>query len=288
MNVRVNECFFGFSICDQTESLLRTISESMGNSSCGVSELELCRDESAALNFKLIAIASILASGVIGIAIPLFGKQRRLLKTDGNLFVAAKAFAAGVILATAFVHMLPDGSKALSDPCLPEFPWSKFPFSGFFAMMASLVTLLVDFVGTQYYERKQGLIRSNEEPNRVGSADSGLETGILPAGDSNGKVFGEEEGGGMHIVGIHAHAAHHRHSHPQGKDACDGHVTHHHQAHGHSHGLDGDDDESGVRHVVVSQVINFFIFSFFNLFCVVSFTFPLFSSHLEMSMLLNL
>ncbi|XP_022131322.1 fe(2+) transport protein 3, chloroplastic-like, partial [Momordica charantia] len=87
---------------DQTrllsQSLLRTISESMGNSSCGVSELELCRDESAALNFKLIAIASILASGVIGIAIPLFGKQRRLLKTDGNLFVAAKAFAAGVIL----------------------------------------------------------------------------------------------------------------------------------------------------------------------------------------------
>ncbi|XP_022131321.1 fe(2+) transport protein 3, chloroplastic [Momordica charantia] len=159
--------------------------------------------------------------------------------------------------------MLPDGSKALSDPCLPEFPWSKFPFSGFFAMMASLVTLLVDFVGTQYYERKQGLIRSNEEPNRVGSADSGLETGILPAGDSNGKVFGEEEGGGMHIVGIHAHAAHHRHSHPQGKDACDGHVTHHHQAHGHghSHGLDGDDDESGVRHVVVSQILELGIVS---------------------------
>ncbi|XP_023002737.1 zinc transporter 4, chloroplastic-like [Cucurbita maxima] len=256
--------FEGFQ--DQTrllsESIVRTVSESMGNSSCSVSELELCRDDSAALNFKLIAIASILTSGVFGIAIPLFGRHRRFLKTDGNLFVATKAFAAGVILATAFVHMLPDGSKALSDPCLPEFPWSKFPFSGFFAMMASLLTLLVDFVGTQYYERKQGQIRLKEETNRVGSGlDHGLEAGILPAADSNVKVFGEEDGGGMHIVGMHAHAAQHRHSHPQGKEACDGHVTLHDHAHGHSHGLDGDDDESGVRHVVVSQILELGIVS---------------------------
>ncbi|XP_022962014.1 zinc transporter 4, chloroplastic-like [Cucurbita moschata] len=248
-----------------SESLIRTVSESMGNSDCGVSELELCRDDSAAFHFKLIAIASILTSGVIGIAIPLFGSQRRFLKTDGNLFVTAKAFAAGVILATAFVHMLPDGSKALSDPCLPKFPWSKFPFSGFFAMMASLLTLLVDFVGTQYYERKQGVIRSKEEENRVGSVeDSGLESGILPAGDLNVKVFGEEDGGAMHIIGMHAHAAHHRHSHPQGKEACDGHVRvhdHGHGGHGHSHGLDGDDDESGVRHVVVSQILELGIVS---------------------------
>jgi zinc transporter 1/2/3 len=233
----------------------------MANESCGGSELETCRDESAALDLKLVAIASILIAGVVGIAIPLVGKNRRFLRTDSNIFFAAKAFAAGVILATGFVHMLSDGSNALSDPCLPEYPWSKFPFSGFFAMMASLLTLLVDFVGTQYYERKQGLARASEERVRVGSAEAGLEPEILPVADDkewNGKVFGEEEGGGMHIVGMHAHAAHHRHSHPHGQDACDGHVRdlspgH---GHGHSHGFeDGDGEDGGVRHVVVSQVI---------------------------------
>lgn len=233
----------------------------MANASCGGSELETCRDESAALDLKLVAIASILIAGVVGIAIPLVGKNRRFLRPDSNIFFAAKAFAAGVILATGFVHMLSDGSNALSDPCLPEYPWSKFPFSGFFAMMASLLTLLVDFVGTQYYERKQGLARASEERVRVGSAEAGLEPEILPVADDkewNGKVFGEEEGGGMHIVGMHAHAAHHRHSHPHGQDACDGHVRdlspgH---GHGHSHGFeDGDGEDGGVRHVVVSQVI---------------------------------
>ncbi|XP_016163851.1 fe(2+) transport protein 3, chloroplastic, partial [Arachis ipaensis] len=65
---------------------------------CGDRDAELCRDDSAAFVLKFVAIASILLAGMAGIAIPLIGKHRRFLRTDGNLFVAAKAFAAGVIL----------------------------------------------------------------------------------------------------------------------------------------------------------------------------------------------
>ncbi|XP_022756363.1 zinc transporter 4, chloroplastic-like isoform X2 [Durio zibethinus] len=238
-----------------SDSLLQTITDSMSNTSCQYSEVDVCRDESAAF-LKLIAIASILLAGVAGIAIPLIGRHRKFLRTDGSLFVAAKAFAAGVILATGFVHMLSDGSDALSDPCLPKYPWSKFPFSGFFAMIASLVTLLVDFVGTQYYERKQGLIRgSTEEQRWVGSLDADSESGIIQVVDR--KVFGEEEGEGVHIVGMRAHAAHHRHSHPHGQDGCDGLLRS--RGHGHEHG--GGDDDSRVRHVIVSQILELGIVS---------------------------
>ncbi|XVE70919.1 hypothetical protein DITRI_Ditri10aG0108600 [Diplodiscus trichospermus] len=247
-----------------SESLLQAITDSMSNTSCQSTELEACRDESAALKLKIIAIASILLAGVAGIAIPLIGRHRKFLSTDGSLFVAAKAFAAGVILATGFVHMLSDGTEALSDPCLPKYPWSKFPFPGFFAMIASLVTLLVDFVGTQYYERKQGLARgSPEEQGRVGSLEADSESGITQVVE--GKVFGEEEGGGMHIVGMHAHAAHHRHSHPHGQDGCDGLLRNrgheHGHSHGHEHGFGAGEDDSGLRHVVVSQILELGIVS---------------------------
>ncbi|XP_004291042.1 PREDICTED: zinc transporter 4, chloroplastic [Fragaria vesca subsp. vesca] len=257
---------------DFPHKLSESLSHYMATSAaCETGESDSCRDESSALNLKFVAIASILLAGVVGIAIPLIGKNRRFLRTDGSLFVGAKAFAAGVILATGFVHMLSGGSDALNSPCLPEFPWSKFPFSGFFAMMASLATLLVDFVGTQYYERKQGLARPSEAQVRVGSDDSGLETGIFPAHkEGNGMmIFGEEEGGGMHIVGMHAHAAHHGHNHAQ--DACDGHVAEpglghdhghgHAHGHGHSHGFGDDDEDDGVRHVVVSQILELGIVS---------------------------
>ncbi|XP_022731841.1 zinc transporter 4, chloroplastic-like [Durio zibethinus] len=256
-----------------SESLFQTIADSMSNTSCESSDLEVCRDESAALKLKLIGIASILLAGVAGIAIPFIGRHRKFLHTEGSLFFAAKAFAAGVILATGFVHMLSGGNEALTDPCLPKYPWSKFPFPGFFAMIATLVTLLVDFVGTQYYERKQGLARgSTEEQGRVGSLEADSESGIVPdveGKDWNGKVFGEEDGGGMHIVGMHAHAAHHRHSHPHGQDGCDGLLRSrgheddhgHGHSHGHEHGFGGGDDDSGIRHVVVSQILELGIVS---------------------------
>ncbi|RDX58280.1 Fe(2+) transport protein 3, chloroplastic [Mucuna pruriens] len=240
----------------EKSSLFQYLPESMTSSSCAGAEADLCRDESAALVLKFVAIASILLAGMAGIAIPLVGKHRRFLRTDSNLFVAAKAFAAGVILATGFVHMLSDATEALQHPCLPSFPWSKFPFTGFFAMMAALFTLLLDFLGTQYYERKQGLNRDPEEQLRVGSSEPGS------------KVFGEEESGGMHIVGMHAHVAHHRHNHPHGNDSCHGigsakdlGLSHGHgHIHAHSQIQEGE-EETHVRHVVVSQVLELGIVS---------------------------
>ncbi|XP_058223974.1 zinc transporter 4, chloroplastic-like isoform X1 [Rhododendron vialii] len=256
-----------------SDSFLQNLSLSMSTTSChgsahgsaGSAELEACRDESTAFLLKMVAIAAILTAGVAGVAIPLLGKNRRFLRTDSNTFFAAKAFAAGVILATGFVHMLPDATSALTDPCLPEYPWSKFPFSGFFTMMSALATLLVDFVGTQYYERKQEKQQRAGQLARVDSVDSvsSVESGVVEVKDSNGgMVFGEEEGGGMHIVGIHAHAAHHSHNHSHGKDACEGHMTQHsHGSHVHSHGFGDGEEEGGVRHVVVSQVLELGIVS---------------------------
>ncbi|KAF2588144.1 hypothetical protein F2Q70_00041879 [Brassica cretica] len=142
---------------------------------CDAGESDLCRDDSAAFVLKFVAIASIFLSGAAGVAIPLVGKNRRFLHTEGNLFVSAKAFAAGVILATGFVHMLAGGTEALTNPCLPEFPWSKFPFPGFFAMVAALITLLVDFMGTQYYESRQE--RSDDATPSEASAVVGVESG---------------------------------------------------------------------------------------------------------------
>ncbi|CAN7090885.1 unnamed protein product [Brassica rapa subsp. narinosa] len=220
---------------------------------CNASGSDPCRDDSAAFLLKLVAIASILLSGAAGVSVPLIGRNRRFLQTDGSLFVTAKAFAAGVILATGFVHMLAGGTEALKNPCLPEFPWSKFPFPGFFAMVAALITLLVDFMGTQYYERKQ------EREDQL----QGIVVPLICEGGCNDeKVFGEEDSGGIHIVGIHAHAAHHRHSHPHGHGSCDGHskidIGHGH-GHGHVHG--GLELGSGARHVVVSQVLELGIVS---------------------------
>lgn len=232
-------------------SLLRNFYESVSTTSCSDSpELEPCRDMKTALILKFVAIAAILLTGIIGVTIPLVGKKWRFLKTDSNLFLATKAFAAGVILATGFVHMLPDATDALTNPCLPETPWSKFPFSGFIAMMAALTTLLVDFISTQYYENKQMKKIHGVQDDSV---DCDSESLIVPV-VANEKVFGEEDVGGIHIVGMHAHAVHHNHNHKEESEHSEQH------SHMHSHGF-SDDNEGSVRHVVVSQVLELGIVS---------------------------
>ncbi|KAJ8558314.1 hypothetical protein K7X08_005080 [Anisodus acutangulus] len=175
-----------------------------------------CRDNSAALTLKFVAISAILIAGVYGVDIPLVGKRHWFLRTDSNLFVVDKAFAAGVILATGFVHILPGVTSSLTNPCLPKSPWKIFPFAGFITMMAALGDLV-------------------------------SESAIVPVEQKarNEKLFGEEESGAIHIVGMPAHTAHHRHGHS--------HEHGHSHGHSHSHSFGGGDEDGGVRHVVVSQ-----------------------------------
>ncbi|KFK29911.1 hypothetical protein AALP_AA7G194400 [Arabis alpina] len=245
---------------------LRPLSSTLTKSfttSCDSGETDPCRDDSAALTLKFAAMASILIAGAAGVSIPLVGTS--LLPTNGGLMRGAKAFAAGVILATGFVHMLSGGSEALSDPCLPEFPWKIFPFPEFFAMVAALLTLLADFMITGYYERKQDKLmnQSVESLGLHGSvlSDPGRDigSGLL----ESGFMRDHEDGEKLHIVGMRAHADHHRHSLSMGPDGFEALAKRSGGAagHGHGHGHGDVGLDSGVRHVVVSQILEMGIVS---------------------------
>ncbi|KZV32908.1 Zinc transporter 1 precursor [Dorcoceras hygrometricum] len=110
-------------------------------------------NNSEALKYKLAAIAVILTAGGLGVSLPLLGKKFAALKPENDLFFMIKAFAAGVILATGFIHILPEAFRSLTSPCLDENPWGKFPFTGFVAMMASIGTLMIDTVATTFYKK---------------------------------------------------------------------------------------------------------------------------------------
>lgn len=120
---------------------------------CGADKSS-CNDKAAALPLKIIAIASILVTSMIGVCAPLVTRSIPALHPDRNLFVIVKAFAAGIILATGFMHVLPDSFDMLSSSCLKDNPWHKFPFTGFVAMLSAIATLMVDSMATSIYTRK--------------------------------------------------------------------------------------------------------------------------------------
>ncbi|KAJ7285439.1 hypothetical protein O6H91_05G008700 [Diphasiastrum complanatum] len=114
-----------------------------------------CIDKLQALRLKGAATAAILTACALGMMLSLLTKRSLLLRPNSRAFCIIKAFAAGVVLATGFVHVLPDAFQCLHSRCLPRKPWSSFPFAGFIAMLASLFTLLLEVLGTAYYESRQ-------------------------------------------------------------------------------------------------------------------------------------
>ncbi|XP_022933296.1 zinc transporter 3-like [Cucurbita moschata] len=111
------------------------------------------RNKTLALKYKIVAIATILLAGILGVFIPLLGRALPALSPDKDIFFVVKAFAAGVILATGFIHVLPDAYENLTSPKLKQNPWAKFPFTGLVSMVAAIATLMVDAGASSYFTR---------------------------------------------------------------------------------------------------------------------------------------
>lgn len=120
------------------------------------SGIESCLDKDLALKLRIGALFAILVTGAIGVCFPFLGRTFKALSPERDAFLVIKAFAAGVILATGFVHVLPDAYDSLTSSCLSEIPWAKFPFAGFVSMIGALLTLLIDFTASAYYQRRAG------------------------------------------------------------------------------------------------------------------------------------
>ncbi|CAH8345488.1 unnamed protein product [Eruca vesicaria subsp. sativa] len=118
---------------------------------CGIESANMCIDKTKALPLKIIAIATILVASMIGVGAPLFSSNVPFLQPDRDIFTIVKCFASGIILGTAFMHVLPDSFAMLASQCLEENPWHKFPFSGFLAMLSGLITLVIDAMATSIY-----------------------------------------------------------------------------------------------------------------------------------------
>lgn len=110
---------------------------------------------SEALKYKVSAMASTLVASLIGVCLPILGKQISYLNPENDFYFLVKAFAAGVILATGFIHILPDAFEALTNPCIGEKPWGMFPFSGFAAMVAAIGALILEALVMGYHKRSE-------------------------------------------------------------------------------------------------------------------------------------
>ncbi|RZB80825.1 Zinc transporter 6, chloroplastic, partial [Glycine soja] len=113
-----------------------------------------CRNSAAATHLKVISICTIFVTSVMGVSAPVMLARYFQGKSLYDIAILLiKCFAAGVILATSLVHVLPDAFAALSDcQVASQHPWKDFPFAGLVTLIGVLMALLVDTVASSHME----------------------------------------------------------------------------------------------------------------------------------------
>lgn len=127
----------------------------------------VCRDGAAAARLKTGSLLAILVASAVGICLPV-ALTRAFRGREGYArgLLLVKCYAAGVILSTSLVHVLPDAHAALADCAVASRrPWRDFPFAGLFTLVGALLALLVDLSASSHLEAHGHVGGGEEQPN---------------------------------------------------------------------------------------------------------------------------
>lgn len=89
------------------------------------------------IGLRIGAIFIILASSAFTTLFPIVTRRVPKLAVPSAVFDFAKYFGSGVIIATAFMHLLAPGAEELASPCLNQ-NFQDYTFAYAFAMISML------------------------------------------------------------------------------------------------------------------------------------------------------
>ncbi|KAI3322665.1 Zinc/iron permease [Xylariaceae sp. AK1471] len=95
----------------------------------------------------IFALILILALSTLACGFPLFSRQTssKSSRRANTIIFLSQHFGTGVLIATAFVHLLPTAFVSLTDPCLPDFFTTRYqPTAGLVAMISALTVVTLE------------------------------------------------------------------------------------------------------------------------------------------------
>ncbi|KAI0327441.1 Zinc/iron permease [Cubamyces sp. BRFM 1775] len=101
---------------------------------------------------RLLIMAVIFVVSLVAVSFPTITETYRSVRVPSVFFFVGKHFGTGVILSTAFVHLLQDAFKALQDPVVNE-RWKVGQWSGMIVLGSLLSIFLVEYTSTAFVDR---------------------------------------------------------------------------------------------------------------------------------------
>ncbi|EPQ53254.1 Zinc/iron permease [Gloeophyllum trabeum ATCC 11539] len=131
-----------------------------------------------ALGARLGVVAIIFLVSLFAVSFPTLSKRVRVLRIPPIVFFVGKHFGTGVILSTAFVHLLQDAFDALADH-----PAGRF--TGLIVLCSLLAIFLVEYISTSYVDTLQSYPSPPSSPPLASSPSSSTITEDQPDIDTS-------------------------------------------------------------------------------------------------------
>ncbi|KAH7922321.1 ZIP zinc/iron transport family [Leucogyrophana mollusca] len=100
-------------------------------------------------NLRIASVFIILASSSFGALFPVIARRTSWLHVPKGVFEFAKYFGSGVIIATAFIHLLSPALDELSSPCLSP-AWQEYPYALALAMLSLFSIFIVELIAFRW------------------------------------------------------------------------------------------------------------------------------------------
>ncbi|KAI3320377.1 ZIP zinc/iron transport family [Xylariaceae sp. AK1471] len=102
------------------------------------------------IGLRISSIFVILVGSLLGAVVPILLARGSKMKVNGTAFFIAKYFGSGVIIGTAFLHLLAPAFEALNNPCLPDGPIKHYDFAAAICLITVFVMFTVELLVSRF------------------------------------------------------------------------------------------------------------------------------------------
>ncbi|KAI0196474.1 ZIP zinc/iron transport family [Astrocystis sublimbata] len=130
---------------------LRQAAEESSTTGSVVVECDNGNDYDGRLGVRISSIFVILIGSLLGAVLPIIlARGSHSNRVNGKAFFVAKYFGSGVIIGTAFLHLLAPAFEALGDPCLPDGPIKDYDWAAAIALISVFVMFTVELLVSKF------------------------------------------------------------------------------------------------------------------------------------------
>lgn len=114
------------------------------------------------MNARIVSVFVLLAVSAFGSFFPLLANKWRFIRLPSRVLALIKQFGTGVILATAYIHLLGEAQTSLTSPCLGGV-WEDYSWSSAICLMGTFTMFSIEIFVQHLVSRKHRKALAKED-----------------------------------------------------------------------------------------------------------------------------